>query len=426
MHYLVRPSKLRGTIAIPPSKSQTLRALLFAALARGKSCIHHYLHSPDTQAMIQACRLLGAQIEIFPDRLEVVGIEGKVGPAEDVIQAGNSGIVFRFCTAVGALGSHPIVVTGDHSIRHVRPIQPLLEALEQLGVRAFSTRGDGHAPVIIQGPLRSGRAVISGEDSQPVSALLIAAAFAEGPIEIEVRNLGERPWVHLTLDWLSRLGIGPSLQEKEKFYFCGKGKYEGFEYRVPGDFSTAAFPLAAALVTQSEITLKNLTMGELQGDKEVLAVLQRMGAEIESDSKSQTVHVRSRPLKGLAVDINDFVDALPILAVVACHAAGSSLFHNAAMAKYKECDRVFCTAHELTKMGGEIVPLEDGLRVSESSLKGATLDSHGDHRMAMALTVAALSAQGESRIRSVACVAKTFPTFLEDLQALGADIQYGE
>ena len=422
--YLIKKGSLKGEIAIPPSKSHTLRAILFACMAHGKSIIHHYLPSTDTQAMIEACRSFGAVVDISPQKLEIEGLKGKIHMSEDVIHAGNSGIVLRFCSAIGALAKHPVVITGDYSIRHHRPMQPLLAALSQLGASAVCMRADGYAPVIVQGPLRPGKAVISGEDSQPISALLIAAAFAQGPIELDVQNPGEKPWVALSLDWLDRLGIPYENHDFKRYVLSGNAHYPGFEYSVPGDLSSAAFPLAAALITQSELTLKNVDMHDVQGDKELVDIFQKMGGNIEIDTAGKTLRVKKGgALCGLSVDINNFIDALPILAVVACFAEGETHIHNAAVAKQKECNRIHCMAAELRKMGADIAETEDGLRIKKSPLKGAQLHSHGDHRMVMSLSVAALGAAGETTISSVECISKTFPTFRPDFLALGAPIE---
>lgn len=422
--YHLNKSILKGEITIPSSKSHTLRAILFASLAKGKSVIHRYLPSSDTQAMVQACRNFGAELNVSPDRIEVQGVSGKIAHTEDVIQAGNSGIVLRFCSAIGALSSHPVVVTGDYSIRHHRPMKQLIQGLTQLGVSVTSMRGDGYAPLIIQGPIKPGLTSLSGEDSQPVSALLIAAAFAEGPIEIQVQNSGEKPWVALTLNWLDRLGIPYENEGFEKFSLYGKTQYSGFEYTVPGDFSSAAFPVAAALVTNSEITIRNIDMQDAQGDKELIHVFKKMGALIEMDEKKQTLHVRKGGnLSGISIDINNFVDAITILAVVGCYSEGETRIRNAAVARQKECNRIECLITELRKMGGNITETSDGLIIQKSSLKANTnLHSHQDHRMAMSLAVAALGTQGESTITSVECVGKTFPSFVSDFQKLGAVI----
>jgi 3-phosphoshikimate 1-carboxyvinyltransferase len=423
-YYRIKKAQLKGDIVIPPSKSHTLRSILFGALGEGKSIIHHPLHSPDTQAMIEACRLFGATCHMSSELLEIQGVNGKIDHTEDVIHAGNSGIILRFCSAIGALAQHPVVITGDHSIRHQRPMKPLLEGLSQLGVSTASMRGDDYAPVIIQGPIQSGKVILSGEDSQPVSALLIASAFADGPIELTIQNPGEKPWVALTLDWLDRLGISYENHAFERYRLSGKSRYGGFDYHVSGDFSSAAFPLAAALVTQSEVTLKNIDMNDSQGDKELIALFQKMGANIEIDASQHMVHVkRGGGLTGVKVDINNFIDAITIVAVVACFAEGETHIQNARIAKQKECDRICCIATELRKMGADITETEEGLWIRQSALKGAHVQSYQDHRMAMSLAVAALGAQGETIVSPVGCVSKTFSTFVRDFNALGANIE---
>lgn len=411
-------------MAIPSSKSHTLRAILFASLAKGKSIIHDYLPSPDTEAMIHACRLFGALIDLFPNRIEIEGLDGKIDCSEDVINAGNSGIVLRFCSAVGALAKHPVVITGDHSIRHHRPMKPLLDGFSQLGVSALSMRGDNYAPVIIQGPIQPGKAQISGEDSQPVSALLIAAAFAKGEIELRVNNPGEKPWIALTLDWFDRLGIKCENREFVHYRLFGNARYQGFEYRVPGDFSSAAFPIAGALITHSEITLQNIDMMDSQGDKELIEVFQRMGAKIAIDGANKTIHIKKGGrLKGVKVDINNFIDALPILAVVSCFAEGETLIYNGGVARQKECNRIRSIATELKKMGADIKETQDGLCIRKSQLIGTQVDSYQDHRMAMSLSVAGMGAQGQTLVSSVECASKTFPSFRSGFNALGAHIE---
>lgn len=423
--FLVSPSKLQGEIIIPPSKSHTLRAILFGALANGKSVINNYLKSPDAFCMLEACRLLGAEVNLKDDSIEIKGLNGEVHQAEDVINAGNSGIVLRFISAIAGLGDHPIVLTGDHSIRHQRPIGPLLKGLEQLGVKAVSCRGDGFAPVIIQGPIQSGETLINGQDSQPVSALLIASIFAKGPIRLIVENPGEKPWIALTLKWLDYFNVSYENQDYQTYIIKGNEKIEGFDYHVPGDLSSCSFPIAAALVTGSELTLKNVDMNDSQGDKQLIHVFQQMGAPIDIDEKNKILHVgRCKGLKGIEVDINDFIDSILVLSVVACFAEGKTHITNAGVARQKECDRIKCITQELTKMGANIQELADGLIIQGGSeLKGAHLYSHKDHRMAMSLAVAAMGSKGEAIIDSTECVSKTYPSFAEDFRRLGAQIE---
>jgi 3-phosphoshikimate 1-carboxyvinyltransferase len=203
----IGPSRLSGEILIPSSKSHTLRAILFASLAKGVSTIEEALPSPDTESMIHAIELLGAKVIREGKTLNISGVSGSFKKADDVIQCGNSGQVLRFVGAVAALNPSYTILTGDASIRHNRPIGPLLDGLQQLGATALSSRQDGYAPMIVKGPFTKNVATINGEDSQPVSGLLMAAAFAPFPIDLHVVNPGEKPWVALTLDWFSRLGI---------------------------------------------------------------------------------------------------------------------------------------------------------------------------------------------------------------------------
>lgn len=422
--FRVNQSEISGSISVPASKSHTLRALLFGSLAKGKSFIREYLLSTDAEAMIGACRLLGANIIIHPGYIEIDGIGGEVKAVEDVIQSGNSGIVLRFISAIAALSCHYTVITGDHSIRHQRPILPLLDALSQLGAFTASARGDGFAPVIIRGPMRSGHATIDGLDSQPVSALMNAAAFLDGETHIHVTNPGEKPWILLTLHWFDYLGIPYENNDFTHYIIRGKHQYPGFDYTVPGDFSSAAFPIAAALITNSELTVNNMDMNDVQGDKQLIYILQEMGGRIEIDAERKSLTVKKdSKLKGREVDINTFIDAITILAVIACYAEGETRITNAAVARNKECDRIHSIATELKKMGADITELPDGLIIKRSPLKGADVFSHHDHRMAMSLMVAALGAEGETIIKHAECVAKTFPNVAEAFQALGAKVE---
>lgn len=422
MKLRVCPSRLKGTALVPPSKSHTLRALLFGLMGRGTTHVHNYLHSPDTDAMIQAVCALGAQVEVEPTVLKIEGTAGKLQPAHDVINAGNSGIVLRFIGALAALLPTFTILTGDASIRTRRLAAPLLEGLKQLGAEAFSMRQDGFAPLIIRGPLHPGKATIEGEDSQPVSGLLIATSFLEGSSEICVKNPGEKPWIQLTLDWFDRLGIRYKNENFEKYTLFGNATYPGFSYTVPGDFSSAAYPLVAALLTDSELTIENLDFHDAQGDKKVIDILKKMGARIACEEKCLHVQ-KGGSLRGIKIDVGDTIDALPILAVVGCFAEGVTEITGGKIARSKESDRIHAIATELKKMGAHIEEREDGLRIFPSRLRGEKLFSHHDQRIALSLAVAALAAHGESVIEEAHHIRKTYPHFVPDFCLLGAEME---
>lgn len=422
--YKIAPSSLCGTVIIPPSKSHTLRAICFAALASGTSRIEDFLSSPDTFAMIRAVTLLGAKVKVAERTLIIQGFAGKPSVAEDVIDCGNAGIVLRFIGALAALTPNYSILTGDESIRHNRPVKPLLDALTQLGATAISSRGDHFAPILVKGPLLHSEATLDGSDSQPVSGLLIANAFAPHPINLHITNPGEKPWIDLTLDWFDRLGIEYERSGYTFYRTTGNTQLAAFNYRVPGDFSSAAFPMAAALLTQSRLTLENIDLSDVQGDKKIISLLEKMGAIFTRGTHSLTVEP-SGILQGMAIDINDCIDALPILAVIGCFAKGKTEIYNGAIARCKESDRIHSIATELKKMGAQIEETADGLIIHQAELQGAVTDSHQDHRLLFSLAVASLAAKGHSTVHGVDCGAKTYPSFYEDFQRIGVKIKKG-
>lgn len=392
-------------------------------MAKGESQILSPLASLDTEAMLKAIQSLGAKVEKQGMNLSITGTNGNLQPADDVIDCQNSGQVLRFIGALGGLLPSYTLLTGDASIRHRRPVFPLLKGLNDLGAFAASARGDGYAPILIKGPLTGSRATINGEDSQPVSGLLMAAAFAPHPIEIYVERPGEIPWIDLTLAWLKRFHLPCKNEEYKKYTLQGKGEIEGFTYTVPGDFSSAAYPIAAALITDSEITLHPVDMGDVQGDKALILLLQEMGAKLEIDPNAKTLKVKKGgTLIGKKIDVNRFIDALPILSVLGCFAEGVTTLYNGAIARKKESDRIYAMAKELKKMGALIEETSDGMIIYPSKLQGGRLEGHSDHRIVMSLAVAALQAKGETEIQGASAIEKSYPGFVDTVKGLGAKI----
>ena len=414
---------LRGVVKVPPNKSHSFRALIMAALAEGTSRIVEPMVSNDWMRAVEALELLGANVEPRADRIwEVTGTAGQVQTPDDIIDCGNSGIILRFFMALAACGDKYTVLTGDHSLRHLRVCQPVIDAVNALGGWAISTKGDGHAPVVVRGRLRGGRAEIDGADSQPVSALLIASGLAEAPTELVVRNPGEKPWVGMTLDWLRLCGVEFSNENYQLYRIRGKSHWQCFERRIPLDWSSAMYPILAALITSdSEIRLPGLDINDSQGDKATIDVLRGMGADIQvSDDE---VIARSSQLRGAEIDCNDIIDQLPVLAIAGAVAQGQTLLYNAAIARSKECDRIAETCKALRAMGANVEERPDGLLVRQSRLHGARINSQHDHRMVMSFAVAGLAASGQTVISDLESIRKTFPIFVDQMQSVGADIQ---
>lgn len=407
----------------PSSKSQTMRALIFASLANGKSTIYDYLDSSDTHAMIKTLRSLGVNIELFKEHLNVHGVGSLFKPTQ-IIDAQNSGIILRFISGICALTNNTYTITGDHSIKKNRVITPLLDGLNQLGALAKSCNDDDHPPILIRGPIKSGKIVVSGEDSQPISALLIATAFANGLSEIFVKNPGELPWVQLTLDWFDLLNIKYENHNFSHYKVYGNSKIEEFEKRIEKDFSSIYYLIASALITRSSIKINSIDFKTSGADKDLIYILQKMGADIQIDPINKSLEIKKfTHLIPLEIDVNPFIDCLPILAVLACFIEGKTTLFNAKIARFKESDRIHTICQELKKMGALIEEKEDGLIIQKSDLKGADLFSHGDHRIALSLCVAALGAKGVSTIENSSCIDKSYPYFFEDLKKMGVQIE---
>jgi len=416
-------SGLKGSIRIPPNKSHSFRALVMAALAEGTSTIHSPAVSNDWMRGIEALEMFGAQINPKADRVwEIIGTGGKLQTPDDIVDCGNSGIILRFFMALAACCEGYTILSGDHSLRHLRLCQPLVDSLNALGAWAVCSKGDGHAPIVVRGRLRGGHTEIDGMDSQPLSALLLAASLADAPSDIVVKRAGEKPWVNMTLDWMRRCGIEFSNTNFEHYRVRGKSHWKGFEYTIPLDWSAALYPIVAALVTPgSEVTLPGMDYNDSQGDRMVVEVLRDMGAQI--DIHGDNVTARTSQLRGRVIDCNDFIDQFMLLAVVGAFAEGETVLTNAEVCRYKECDRITAMAQALKAMGASVQERPDGLVIRQSPLHGANLDSKDDHRMVMTLTVAGMAGRGTTVIQGAECVKKTFPNFAEQMQGIGAELQ---
>ena len=313
------------------------------------------------------------------------------------------------------------VLTGDEQIVR-RPVQPLIEALQGLGVKVFSTRNNGLPPVVVKGPLKGGKTRFRGIVSQYLSSLLIHCPLIERDSEIEVYDVHEKPYIQITMGWLDRQGIRYEVSDDFTHYkVYGGQSYHGQEVTIPGDFSSATFFLVAGAIVDSDITLLGLDMNDAQGDKRVVSYLKEMGARIDLEKKG--IRVRGGSLKGVELDMADTPDALPAMAVAGCFARGKTIIRNVANARLKETDRIAVIAKELGRLGAKVEELPDGLIVHESSLKGCPVKGYGDHRVVMALAVAGLAIPGQTEVDRAEAVDVTVPNFVDLMQKLGGKIQ---
>lgn len=416
----VRKSQTGGSIRIPGSKSHTIRALFLASLTNGKSEIWNPLVSSDALSAVKVCKALGADIEVYKDRFTVQGFNGVPIVPDDVIDVGNSGTTLRFGVMTAAMGEGCSVFTGDYQIRR-RPLAPLIEAINNLGANAFSTRNNGMAPVVVNGRIKGGETRLDAVTSQYLSSILINCPLVERDTEIELIRLNEVPYVEMTLWWLDKQGIRYSNNNFKSFYIYGQQKYKPFNITIPGDFSSATFFMVLAAISGGEFNLENLDMTDPQGDKQVLSILEEMGAKVQV--KENVIKIKGDKLEGREIDMNSIPDALPALAVAGCFAEGETRLVNVPQARLKETDRIHVMCSELSKMGANIEELPDGLVIRQSKLKGCAVNGHDDHRVVMSLAIAGLNIEGETVIDTAEAMNVTFPEFVDLVKICGGNIE---
>ncbi|HOT07815.1 MAG TPA: 3-phosphoshikimate 1-carboxyvinyltransferase [Methanotrichaceae archaeon] len=411
-------SQISGQVFVPPSKSYTHRAILITALGEGGK-VHRPLLSADPRATVTACKAIGAEVQEDRGDLVIRGVGGTPCTPEDVIDVMNSGTTLRFIAAVSAL-TDGAVLTGDSSIR-TRPNGPLLDALNQLGAEAFSIRRNGRAPLVVRGRIRGGRAFLDGKvSSQFLSALLIACPLAEAGSEIVIQGeLKSRPYAEITLDMLGLAGA--HIEEAGgAFRMNGGQSYHLRDFAVPGDFSSASYPLAAGALFGEGVKVCGLFPSR-QGDSAILDILRRMGASVSWDRERGEVSVSAAQLRGVEVDASLTPDLVPTVAVLGALAEGRTVIKNAEHVRHKETDRLHAMAVELTKMGASIQERPDGLEIVGGRLHGAVVEGWHDHRIVMALALAAMAA-GETKITTAEAVDVSYPGFFQEIGRLGANV----
>ncbi len=408
----IKRASYSGTIVIPASKSQTIRALLIALMAEGKSKITHPLFSSDTESAISALLALGADIERKDDGTLLVdsaSLFKDESSNEILIDCGNSGTTTALILPILALYDKEFIVTGDDQLKK-RPFGPLLESLEELGTEVSSN--GGFLPARIKGPMRGGKTTIECRTSQYLSGLLLALPLAEEDSRVTCSLLYEKPYVRMTEWWLKREGIDFTLSPDLMVNSVrGRQSYKTIDEYIEGDFSSASFFFGLAAIHGTPVTVTGLERFSTQGDKRILEVLSEMGCSVEWNGMSVTV-TGPGALKGGEYDINDIPDALPILSVVACYSKERTIFKNVAQARIKETDRISVMKTELERMGADISEMPDGLVINgKGGLQGGSVSGHDDHRIIMALSVAGTRSVNETEIDDTRAVAVTFPTF---------------
>jgi len=420
----IRPVEtLSAAVRVPGSKSYTQRALVIASLAEGKSLLRDPLRSEDTEYLMAALRLLGAEIAPAGEDLLVTGTGGRIGNPGREMYLGNNGTATRFLISVVSLGSGDYRLTGSPRLGE-RPVSPLLKALRDLGGSSTCEAKEGYLPLVIHSHgIRGGRVIFDQvESSQYVSSLLISAPLAKGDVQISVRGaLASRPYVAMTVEVMGNFEVFVEVEGENRFSVNSGQRYRGTDYSIEGDASSASYFFLAAALCRGTVRVLNLKAGTLQGDGRFLGILEKLGCKVSFGAS--WVEVTGKELTGgeLVFDMGDMPDMVPTLAVLSAVRPGRTVIRNAAHLRIKESDRLQATARELARTGILAEEREDGLVIAGGRPRAAEIETYDDHRIAMSFAMLGLAVPG-MRIRGGSCVRKSFPGFWEEMQKLNGEV----
>lgn len=415
---IIKPKLLKGNVVVPPSKSLGHRGIIAAALSSGISKIDNIELSKDIEATVDIMKELGAIIYTKNNSLIVDGRNTFSYEKTLHLKCNESGSTIRFLIPLALTKKGDYVFYGEGKLVS-RPLEPYYEIFKEKGIEYSTT--EGGLPLKVSGKLTSGTYRVRGDiSSQFITGLLFSLPLLEGNSKIEVTTkLESKGYIDLTLQVLEEFGIEIENNNYNEFNIKGNQRYNGRNYCVEGDYSQGAFFLIAGALGSS-IICSGLNKNSLQGDKVILDILRDMGCNIEENDEG--IRVKHSKTKGIEIDVSNCPDLVPILAVLASLSDGTTKIVNAKRLRIKECDRLHAITTELNKLGADIRELEDSLIISGvKELKGGEVDSHNDHRIAMALAIAATRAKGEVIINNPNAIEKSYPNFFKDYTKLGGE-----
>ncbi len=420
MKAIISKGLLKGTINVPSSKSLCHRAIIAACLANGKSVIRNVTYSNDILATIEGMKSLGATINRYDEYLEIIG--SNVKRINKVIDADESGSTLRFLIPIATTINEDVTFVGKNNLPN-RPLDVYFDIFNEQGIKYEYQ--DKYLPLTISGALHPGVYNVRGDvSSQFITGLLYALPLLNGESVINITTpLESKGYIDLTLDVLKKFGV---IVEKSKngYKIPGNQEYKPFDYIVEGDFSQAAFYLVADMLG-SEVSLKQMKLNSLQGDKKILNDIMDFGGLIYYDN--ELLSCKRRENKRARINFSQSPDLGPILSVLAALSRGKSKFVDVKRLRIKECDRVSAMEEELTKLGANVESSYDKMKfVGVDALHGAEVDAHKDHRIAMALAIAGTVCDGDVTILNAECVSKSYPNFFEDFASLGGRVRYEE
>ena len=411
MNKTITQGRVAGHLMPPCSKSYAQRALAASLLADSKSVLRNVEFCHDTLSAMRCIECLGARVERMDST--TLSIMGGLHPTGQPLRVGESGLSTRLFTPIASLCHTPIRIEGEGSLTR-RPMGMMIQPLEALGVK-INHRGD-YLPFEVCGPIRGGELTIDGSlSSQFITGLLLALPLAQNDTTLHVENAVSTPYLDMTIDAAAKFGVEIDRRGYEEFYIAGGQQYKAQDYTIEGDWSAAAMLLVAG-ATAGELRVDNIEMLSKQADTRICRALMRAGATIINEPHSVTVS--SRSLHGFEFDATDCPDLFPALAALAAHAEGVTTLRGVHRLKYKESNRAEAIQSEYSKMGIEVTIEGDEMRIRGGEIHSARVSSWGDHRIAMSLAVAGLNCAGKIEIEDAECVAKSYPTFFEDLDQI--------
>jgi len=414
MQKTIHPSVASGSQTAPSSKSMTQRAIAAGFLAKGTTTILHPSYCNDSLAALEMVRNLGAEVVTDPEGITILGgflVKGQQ------LNCGESGLAMRMFAPIAALHRKQITFTGKGSLQN-RPVNMIGEALTQLGAGFQSNKG--LLPFQVQGPMQGGKAEIDGSvSSQLLTGLLMSLPLAETNSEIKVANLKSKPYISMTISLLKDFGIEIENHNFKQFKIKGKQTYVAREYTVEGDWSGAAFLLAAGAIN-GNLIIKGIQQISKQSDVAFLDVLKIAGANMTITHDSVEIH--QSDLRPFSFDATECPDLFPPLAALAAYCKGNSRIQGVERLKHKESDRAIAIQQEMSKMGIKVSIDNNEMIIEGGKVSGAFVNSHNDHRIAMMAAVAALNASSPVTISDSDCVAKSYPAFFNDLVKLGVKV----
>lgn len=423
-NFKIYPTKLEGEVKIPPSKSMAHRAVICAALGEGVSKVTNIDYSDDIIATIDAMSSLGAKITRKEDYLEVCGIKSlgnefnEQAKTERTIDCNESGSTLRFLVPIAAMfdGINRFVGRGNLG---KRPLDTYYNIFDEQGIK-YSYK-EGILDLKTEGKLKSGEFKVKGNiSSQFITGLLFTLPLLDGDSKIIITTeMESKGYIDLTLSAMGDFGIEVINNDYKEFIIKGNQIYKSREYRVEGDYSQAAFFLSADALNNS-VVVNDLKLDSLQGDKEVIDILERMGV-ILNNKDNGLIGKTKEGLKSTIIDGSQCPDIIPVISLVAALSEGTTEIINAGRLRIKECDRLAAVASELNKLGAKITEKKDGLVIKGVvSLKGGVdVWSHKDHRIAMTLAIASTVCELPIVLKDYECVSKSYPEFWEDFKSLG-------